>query len=181
MQFLKLSKQQSNRVTVPKLHSSKPSKKEKKPRIDKIIMADIKKILKKASDDQVSAVYKTIGLIMSNDDLSERESLEEIFPAAFGLLPKKSRKRKLGDVEEEGLAPKRKKKQKTGPKRPLSSYMCFVKAERDNIVKENPDAKFKEISKIMGDKWKSLTDKSPYEAMAAEDKQRYQRELETAA
>lgn len=109
-------------------------------------------------------------------------------------------------------------KKKTGPKRSLSAYMFFSQANRQTVKDENPDASFgKEttrfwrdhvhlmavvvvgtIGKILGEKWKNMTDdekkvinahiwfhhdwfmdilySQPYVAKAEEDKKRYEAE-----
>ncbi|KAG9290516.1 hypothetical protein G9A89_002491 [Geosiphon pyriformis] len=65
-----------------------------------------------------------------------------------------------------------------GPKRGLSSYMFFVKEQRETVKNEHPEADFKEVSKLVAEKWKQLSDKEkePYKQMAAADKQRYESE-----
>lgn len=73
---------------------------------------------------------------------------------------------------------KKGKKERTGPKRPLSSYMYFCQDVRDTVKSENPDMKGPEITKKLGVRWKSLEDedKVQYEEQAAVDKERYERE-----
>ena len=79
--------------------------------------------------------------------------------------------------------PKKKKKakkpEKTGPKKPLSAYMCFCKAKRADVVAANPELKGAEVFKKMGEVWKGYSEeeKKPFEEMASQDKERYQREL----
>jgi len=65
------------------------------------------------------------------------------------------------------------------PKRPLSSYMFFSRDHRAIVQKENPEAKFAQVGKILGAKWKSMSpeDKKPYIEMNAVDKIRYEREM----
>jgi hypothetical protein len=71
---------------------------------------------------------------------------------------------------------KRGKKDPNAPKRALSAYMFFSQANRETVIKENPEAKFGklqvyfkekkkliflykgEIGKILGAKWKEMTD-----------------------
>jgi len=57
--------------------------------------------------------------------------------------------------------------------------MYFCNQNRPNIKESNPEAKFSEIGKLMGQKWKELSpeEKKPYEASALHDKKRYQDEL----
>ncbi|OMP82707.1 Non-histone chromosomal protein 6, partial [Diplodia seriata] len=64
------------------------------------------------------------------------------------------------------------------PKRGLSAYMFFANDMRDKVREENPGIKFGEVGKILGEKWKALSDKqrAPYEAKAANDKKRYEDE-----
>jgi len=72
----------------------------------------------------------------------------------------------------------KRKKDPNAPKRGLSAYMFFANDNRDKVREENPGIKFGEVGKILGEKWKELTDKEkkPYEAKAATDKERYETE-----
>ncbi|KAJ2890581.1 Non-histone chromosomal protein 6 [Coemansia aciculifera] len=53
--------------------------------------------------------------------------------------------------------------------------MFFSKDQRKTVQDENPDITFGQIGKILGDKWKSLSDaaKAPYNAQSEQDKARY--------
>ena len=44
------------------------------------------------------------------------------------------------------------------PKRAPNAYMMFCKKMRPEIIKENPDLKFTEIGKRLGELWRGLTD-----------------------
>lgn len=72
---------------------------------------------------------------------------------------------------------KKDKKKKECPerKRPASVYALWCKDQWSEIKKENPDADFKEISNLMGAKWKSITseEKKPYEEKYQADKEAY--------
>lgn len=72
----------------------------------------------------------------------------------------------------------RKKKDENAPKRALSAYMFFANANREQIRTDNPDISFGEVGRLLGQKWKELSDseKAPYEAKAAADKKRYEDE-----
>jgi len=48
---------------------------------------------------------------------------------------------------------------------------------RDQIKKDNPGIAMTEIGKKAGEMWKELEDKSKWIAKAAEDKERYEKEL----
>jgi hypothetical protein len=70
------------------------------------------------------------------------------------------------------------KKDASKPKRALSAYMFFVQDWRERIKAENPDAGFGDIGRLLGAKWKEMTDseKKPYEAKALADKGRAAKE-----
>lgn len=74
----------------------------------------------------------------------------------------------------------RRKKDPNAPKRALSSYMFFANENRDIVRSENPNVTFGQIGKLLGEKWKSLSDeeKKPYDEKAAADKKRYESEKE---
>ncbi|KAI8375027.1 high mobility group box domain-containing protein [Choanephora cucurbitarum] len=77
---------------------------------------------------------------------------------------------------------RRAKKDPSAPKRSLSAYMFFSQEWRDTIKKENPEASFGQIGKLLGEKWKSMDDeeKKPYIEMAEADKKRYESEKASA-
>jgi hypothetical protein len=56
--------------------------------------------------------------------------------------------------------------------------MFFANEQRDNVREENPGVTFGQVGKILGERWKALSDKqrTPYEAKAAADKKRYEDE-----
>jgi hypothetical protein len=64
------------------------------------------------------------------------------------------------------------------PKRGLSAYMFFANEQRDTVREENPGISFGQVGKVLGDKWKALSEKQrePYEKKAAADKKRYEEE-----
>lgn len=68
----------------------------------------------------------------------------------------------------------------TGIKNAVPAYSFFTQEWNSKIAAENPDKSFGEKSKLVGQKWKSLTDKekAKYEKLAAKDKKRYQAEIE---
>ncbi|KAF3911748.1 hypothetical protein AA313_de0205719 [Arthrobotrys entomopaga] len=72
----------------------------------------------------------------------------------------------------------KKKKDPNAPKRGLSAYMFFANEQRENVRSENPGIAFGQVGKVLGERWKALSDKqrAPYEAKAAADKQRYEDE-----
>ncbi|KAI7833298.1 high mobility group box domain-containing protein [Kickxella alabastrina] len=73
---------------------------------------------------------------------------------------------------------KRSKKDPNAPKRALSAYMYFSQAKRKSVKDENPDATFGNIGKLLGEKWKAMSDreKIPFMKQAEDDKKRYEAE-----
>ena len=68
----------------------------------------------------------------------------------------------------------KKVKDPNAPKRALSAYMFFAKAERPNILKKHPNYSVTDVAKELGVRWKTIKDKSKYEKEAAKDKARYE-------
>ncbi|KAJ3443362.1 high mobility group protein [Anaeramoeba flamelloides] len=66
------------------------------------------------------------------------------------------------------------------PKRGLTAYMLFNVEQRKILRKENKELPFKELIKIVTERWKNLseTEKKPYYSMANQDKIRYEKEME---
>ncbi|KAL9096744.1 MAG: hypothetical protein Q9165_001232 [Trypethelium subeluteriae] len=89
-------------------------------------------------------------------------------------MPKETKTRKAKADKVGG----KKKKDPSAPKRGLSAYMFFANENREKVRDENPGIKFGEVGKILGEKWKGLSEKqrAPYEAKAAADKKRYEEE-----
>jgi hypothetical protein len=75
----------------------------------------------------------------------------------------------------------RKKKDPNAPKRGLSAYMFFANEQRDKVREDNPGISFGQVGKMLGEKWKALSDseRRPYEEKAAADKKRYEDEKAT--
>jgi high mobility group protein B2 len=63
-------------------------------------------------------------------------------------------------------------------KRPRSSYAFFMKNVRQKIAAENPDKNPRELMSDIATVWHNISDgeKSKYEQMAKEDKNRYEQE-----
>ncbi|KAF2500020.1 hypothetical protein BU16DRAFT_522875 [Lophium mytilinum] len=94
-------------------------------------------------------------------------------------MPKeKTVTRKAKATKAEGGKKKKAKKDPNAPKRGLSAYMFFANEQRDKVREDNPGIKFGEVGKMLGEKWKALSEKNrgPYEAKAATDKKRYEDE-----
>jgi uncharacterized short protein YbdD (DUF466 family) len=74
-------------------------------------------------------------------------------------------------------------KDKAKPKGTMSAYACFVQVIREEHKKKHPEEQivFSEFSKKCAEKWKTMVpkEKKRFEDMAAADKQRHDREMET--
>ena len=59
-------------------------------------------------------------------------------------------------------------------------YHCTSFMQRPKVAKEFPGIKFVDMGVILGERWRALpaADKAPYEEKAAEDKQRFNKEME---
>ncbi len=76
-------------------------------------------------------------------------------------------------------AKKGKKKDPNAPKKPLTVFMCYSNEVRSKLKADNPELEFGDLAKLVGKKYKELTDeeKAKYEKMAKKDKQRYEQEM----
>ncbi|TYJ52251.1 hypothetical protein B9479_007157 [Cryptococcus floricola] len=91
-------------------------------------------------------------------------------------MPKAATDKK--EVKKAAPKAKREKKDPNKPKRALSAYMFFVQDYRERIKTENPDATFGDVGKLLGLKWKEMSDseKEPYNKKAAADKVRAEKD-----
>ena len=82
-------------------------------------------------------------------------------------------------TEEEGGRKKKAKKDPNAPKRNMSAYFLYSMFARPQVKEDNPDASFGDIARIISQQFKDLSDKEKkkWERKAAEDKERYQREM----
>jgi len=88
------------------------------------------------------------------------------------------------DSDSDDEAPRQKKQKKkkdpNAPKRPISAYFFFAGAVRPKIREDNPGMLITKVASLIGSKWRELEDgdKKPYEEQAANDRKRYEREME---
>jgi len=75
---------------------------------------------------------------------------------------------------------KKKKKDPNAPKRNMSAFFLYSNHIRPEVKEQNPDAKFGDIAKMISVKYKALSEKerAKWDSKAADDKERYQREME---
>lgn len=63
------------------------------------------------------------------------------------------------------------------PKRPRTAYALFMKTNRAEIAEKNPSVSPRELMKFIAARWKGLnaTEKSKYDQMALEDRERWEK------
>lgn len=91
-------------------------------------------------------------------------------------MPKEVKPRAAKVEKAEKVTKTKKAKDPDAPKRPLSAYMFFSQDQRATVKEDNPDATFGDLGKLLGAKWKEMSDseKKPYTAKAEADKVRYE-------
>ncbi|KPI95661.1 PREDICTED: high mobility group protein D-like isoform X1 [Papilio xuthus] len=77
------------------------------------------------------------------------------------------------------FAIRKKVKMTDKPKRPMSAYMLWLNSAREQIKADNPGLRVTEIAKKGGEIWRSMEDKSVWEAKAAKAKEQYTKDLES--
>jgi len=105
----------------------------------------------------------------------------------FHTMAEKDKKRYEGEManwkppkgEKGGRGKKKRTKDPNAPKRALSAFFWFCNDERPKVKVVLPDASVGEVAKELGRRWNDCTEdqKSKYEALAAKDKARYEKEM----
>jgi high mobility group protein B1 len=103
----------------------------------------------------------------------------------FHLLADKDRKRYESEMSNykppKGEKGKKRKRAKdpNAPKRALSAFFWFCNDERPKVKVILPDSSVGEVAKELGRRWQDVDPqvKSKYEALAAKDKARYEKEI----
>ncbi|KAK2966932.1 hypothetical protein RJ640_002117 [Escallonia rubra] len=106
----------------------------------------------------------------------QKESKKEILVSKASS----SRKRpKEADADGSKKKKPKKKKDPNAPKRAMTGFFFFSQSERENVKKSNPDIKFTEVGKVLGERWNKMSaeEKEPFEAKARADKKRYQDQI----
>ncbi|KAI7907098.1 high mobility group box domain-containing protein [Cokeromyces recurvatus] len=93
-------------------------------------------------------------------------------------MPKETQKDTKRATDKGEDKKRRSKKDPSAPKRGLSAYMFFSQENRAKVKEENPTATFGQLGKLLGEKWKAMSDeeKKPYIEKAEKDKERYEKE-----
>jgi len=104
----------------------------------------------------------------------------------FHVLAEKDKKRYDGEMAnykppkgEKGGRKRKRTKDPNAPKRALSAFFWFCNDERPRVKETMNDATVGEVAKELGRRWNECTEdqKSKFEALAAKDKARYEKEV----
>eukprot|EP00546_Thalassionema_frauenfeldii_P012686 CAMPEP_0178912002 /NCGR_PEP_ID=MMETSP0786-20121207/10015_1 /TAXON_ID=186022 /ORGANISM="Thalassionema frauenfeldii, Strain CCMP 1798" /LENGTH=73 /DNA_ID=CAMNT_0020584525 /DNA_START=94 /DNA_END=315 /DNA_ORIENTATION=- len=66
-------------------------------------------------------------------------------------------------AKDSAYKPKKSSSKKEGSGKKLSGFMLFCKEHRPTVKEENPDMKFGDIAKKLGEMWRALSDKEKEE------------------
>lgn len=112
-----------------------------------------------------------------DEDGSKSESKENGEKKKKKTEPRK----KTAKAPSEGGAKRKRKEKKVKdplmPKRPQSAYFLWLNETREKIKQEHPGLSITEISKVAGEKWKTVTEKSKWEAAAKKAKEDYEKAM----
>ena len=109
-----------------------------------------------------------------------REDRKRYLGEMDNYSPQKGSKQDVAKKNKKGGNGKEKKeKDPNAPKRGTTSFFFFMKDARAALKEENPDLKVTEMTKLLGERFKALSDveKAKYEKKAKKDKDRYQEEM----
>merc|ERR1711957_535779 len=86
---------------------------------------------------------------------------------------------KLTSPAKSATKTKKRKKDPLSPKRPTAAFLYFAGDQRSKIKRENPDANFGDVSRLVGAAFKNLSDEArdKYVRMNQTDKERYSDEM----
>lgn len=189
----KKKKEKSSKVTAK---SPKKKKKKKDPNAPKrpataflfYSNAMRSKVKEENPDMSFGDIQKTIGAKykeLSEDDKAKYDEMAYEDKKRYEremkgyTPPSDSDSESDSDGEQKKKGKSKKKKDKNAPKKGLSAYMFFVKENRAKIKEDNPELDFGAIGKLVGQKYKELSeeDRKPYDEMAEKDKERYESEM----
>jgi len=138
----------------------------------------------------LNKVASTAWKNLSTEEKSRYKRMEEKELEKYGDEPKeesaKPKRNTVKDKEEkenkDGSSSKskvKKPKDPNAPKKPTTSFFVFSSQQRPLLKATQPELKVTEVAKEMGRLWKAMDDedKAKYEAIAEQDKKRYQVEF----
>ena len=132
-------------------------------------MAELGARWKELKENEPEEVEKYMD-VAAEDKTRYQEEMKNYVPSADEDEKSKEKKTKA-------------KKPADAPKKNKSGYLFFCQEMRPVVKEENPEMKTNEIMAELGARWKELKENEPkevekYMEMAAEDKTRYQEEME---
>jgi hypothetical protein len=94
---------------------------------------------------------------------------------------KRSKGQKRSKADSTKRKAKRPKKDKNAPKRAKTAFIIFSSEMRPDLKRKHPEYGFSELGKELAKLWRAVSEeeKKRFEQLAAEDKQRYDREKRT--
>lgn len=132
---------------------------------------NVKDIARKAGEEW-AALAKT-----NKDKKKYNDEAEKAF-ATYKAEVEAHPERKAKNKSRKKSKAKRAKKDPNKPKRGLTAYMFWLAENRARLNKENPGKKVTEISVIAGEAWDKVKNRKKWEDLAAEDAERYKKEME---
>ncbi|KAL9981414.1 hypothetical protein ACROYT_G010115 [Oculina patagonica] len=107
----------------------------------------------------------------------EKKSPEKKRKASTSKSASPKKKAKISPEKAQGKRKKKAKKDADAPKRPMSAYMLWLGEIREQIKQENPGISVTEVSKVAGEKWKQIEDKSEWQEKAKQAKLVYEEQM----
>lgn len=113
------------------------------------------------------------------------KTMSEKEKGRFHTMAEKDKKRYDGEMSkwvppkgEKGGKKRKRVKDPNAPKRALSAFFWFCNDERPRVKEVLPDSTVGDVAKELGRRWNDCTEdqKAKYEALAAKDKARYEKE-----
>ncbi|KAF4521067.1 hypothetical protein B566_EDAN012366 [Ephemera danica] len=113
-----------------------------------------------------------------DEDFKPNEDVSDV-AEEYDSNPTTSDSENISTIEsEKPRKPRKKKEREEGkPKRPTTAFMLYLNENRERIKSKNPGIAFTEIPKKAGEMWRELSDKSEWEAKAAESKAEYEKAM----
>jgi len=107
----------------------------------------------------------------------EKQRFEEMAEKDKGRFDKEMQGFEKGGGKVTKSGKHKRTKDPNAPKRSLSAFFCFCNDERPKVRAAHPSHTVGDIAKELGKRWEVCTNKPKYEAIAAKDKERYEREM----
>jgi structure-specific recognition protein 1 len=128
-----------------------------------------------SSEDEESDEDNDVEMVRESDDSDLEEARKRAKREAKAVDGPSKKKR----VESPVKSKKKNKKDPNAPKRPMTAFMYFSLDMRAKLKEENPDLSFGELGKLVGQRYKEISEeeKKKYESKANADKMRYEAEM----